>query len=100
MADLARGKLRAKLPELRRALVGRVKPHHPVLIDRILAHIDFLEQSIAQVQEEIERALAPFEEAVALVDGIPGVGRIAAATLVAEIGMDEFIDFTQESRTG
>lgn len=88
LADLARGKLRAKLPELRRALVGRVKPHHLVLIERILAHLDFLEQSIAQVQEEIDRALVPFEEAVDLVDTIPGVARTAAATIVAEIGID------------
>lgn len=88
LAGLARGKLRAKLPDLRRALVGRVKPHHLVLIERILAHLDFLEQSIAQVQEEIDRALAPFEEAVVLLDGIPCVGRTAAAAMVAEIGTD------------
>ena len=47
MAELARGRLRAKLPELRRALEGRVQPHHRFLLTRILAHIDFLEQSIA-----------------------------------------------------
>src|SRR5437763_15092 len=88
LADLARGKLRGKLPDLRRALVGRVKPHHLVLIERILAHLDFLEQSIAQVQDEIDQALAPFEEAVGLLDGIPCVGRTAAAAMVAEIGTD------------
>jgi transposase len=88
LAELARGKLRAKLPELRRALVGRVKPHHLVLIERILAHIDFLEQSIAQVQEQIARSLAPFEDDVVLLDGITGVGRTAAAAMVAEIGVD------------
>jgi len=88
LAELARGKLREKLPELRRALVGRVKPHHLVLISRILAHVDFLEQSIAEVQEEIARSLTPFEEAVTLLDTIPGVGAVTAATIVAEIGVD------------
>lgn len=88
LAALARGKLREKLPDLRRALVGRVKPHHLVLISRILAHLDFLEQSIAQVQEEITHSLAPFEQAVTLLDTIPSVGTVTAATIVAEIGTD------------
>ena len=88
LADLARGKLRAKRPDLRRALVGRIKPQHLVLIERILAHLDFLEQSIAQVQDAIDQALAPFEEAVGLLDGLPGVGRTAAAAMVAEMGTD------------
>jgi transposase len=88
LADLARGKLRATLPDVRRAWVGRVNPHHLVRIERILAHIDFLEQSIAQVQEEIDRCLSPCEDAVVLRDGITGVGRTAAAALIAEIGVD------------
>ena len=90
LADLARGKLREKLPALRRALVGRVRPHHLVLLDRILAHVDFLEGSIAQVQGAIEAAVASDAEAeaVALLDTIPGVGPTAAAAIVAEIGTD------------
>src|SRR5437763_877877 len=88
LAELARGKLREKLPALRRALVGRVKPHHLVLIERILAHIDFLEQSIAQVQEESDRCLTPFEYDIVLLDGITGVGRTAATAMVAEMGVD------------
>ena len=75
-------------PSPRRALDGRVKPHHLVLLECLLTHIASLEQLIAQVQEEIERALAPFAEALALLDGIPGVGPTAAAALVAEIGVD------------
>src|SRR5262249_23103691 len=60
LADLARGRLRAKLPALRQALTGRVQAHHRVLLAQLLAHIDFLEESIAQLQEEIEHALTPF----------------------------------------
>jgi len=88
LANLARGKLRAKLPALRRALVGRVKPHHLVLLDCLLTHIESLEQLIAKVQEEIAHALAPFAEALTLLDGIPGVGPTAAAAMVAEIGVE------------
>jgi transposase len=88
LAELARGRLRAKLPELRRALEGRVKAHHRVLLAQLLAHIDFLEAAIAELQAEIERRLAPFDEAVDLLQTIPGVGAVAAAAIVAEIGDD------------
>lgn len=92
LADLAQGKLRAKLPALRQALEGRVQPHHRFLLERLLAHIDFLEQSIAQVQQEIEQRLRPFEEAVTLLQSIPGIQAVTAAAIVAEIGveMDRF----------
>jgi transposase len=86
LAELARGRLREKLPLLRRALVGRVRPYHLVLIDRILAHVAFLEESIATLQEEIDRCLVPFAQAVALLVTIPGVSEQAATTIVAEIG--------------
>ncbi len=88
LAELARGKLRAKLPALRQALQGRVQPYHLILLTRILAHIDFLEGSLAQLQAEIDARLTSCEEAVALLQTIPGVGPIAAATIVAEIGTD------------
>jgi transposase len=88
LAELARGKLRAKLPELRRALVGRVKPHHLVLIEQILAHIDFLEQAIAHLHEEIERHVPPFAEAMTLLQTLPGIKEVAAAAIVAEVGPD------------
>jgi transposase len=88
LAELARGRLRAKLPALRQALEGRVQPHHLVLIGQILAHVDFLEGSIAQVQEAIDRCQAPYTDAVELLQTIPGVGAVVAAAIVAEIGVD------------
>lgn len=60
LAALARGRLRTKLPDLRKALEGRVQPHHRFLLQRILAHIDFLEQSIAKARTGDRAALAPF----------------------------------------
>ena len=88
MAELARGRLRAKLPNLRRALEGRVQPHHRFLLTRLLAHIAFLEESLAQVQQEIGQHLVPYEDAMNLLQSIPGIQAIAAAALLAEIGTD------------
>jgi transposase len=88
LAELARGRLRTKLPALRRALEGRVKPHHLVLIGQTLAHIDFLEESTVHVQHAIEQRLGAFAEAVELLQTIPGVGAVVATALVAEIGTD------------
>jgi len=88
LAELARGRLRAKLPELRLALDGRVEPHHRFLISRILAHIAFLEDSIQHVQQEIEQHLAPFEELLTLAQEVPGIQATAASAILAEIGPD------------
>jgi transposase len=88
LAELARGRRRAKLPLLRQALDGRVRPHQRLLLGQLPAHIEFLEESIAQLQGEIERRLAPCEGAVELLQPIPGVSAVAAAALVAEIGAD------------
>jgi transposase len=88
LAELARGRLRAKLPQLRQALDGRVQPHHRFLLQQILAHIDFLEESLAQVQQELDQRLGPFEEAMTLVEGVTGIQATAAAAILAEIGVD------------
>ena len=88
LAALAQGRLRTKLPQLRQALEGRLTAHHLILIKRILAHLDFLEESLAELQSEIERALLSSQDAVQLLQTIPGVGATAAAAIVAEIGTD------------
>jgi transposase len=88
LAELARGRMRAKLPALRQALTGQLKAYHRVLLRQILAHLDFLEAAIAQLQGEIEQRLRPYEAAVRLLQTIPGVKEVTAATLVAELGTD------------
>lgn len=88
LAELARGRLRAKLADLRLALEGRVQPHHRFLLTRILAHIDFLEEALQQLQKEIEPHLTPFEEAMTLAQSIVGIQETAAAAILAEIGTD------------
>jgi transposase len=88
LSALARGRLRPKIPQLQQALHGRVQAHHRFLFSQILAHIDFLDQAIATVYRKVEECLAPFAEAVALLQTIPCVNAIAAAVIVAEIGTD------------
>jgi transposase len=92
LAELARGKLRSKIPALKEALEGRFSAHHGLMVGRMLAHIDYLDESIAELSIEIERVIAPFSEEVELLDSIPGVDRRTAEVLIAEIGanMNQF----------
>jgi transposase len=88
LADLARGRLRAKLPALREALEGRFDRLHGVWIGAILAHVDFLDEQIDSLSDAIEEQIAPFARAVELLRTIPGVQRRTAEVIVAEIGTD------------
>jgi transposase len=88
LADLARGKLRAKLPALRKALTGRFREHHAFLLERMLSHVDDLEADIAALTERIEAATAPFAGQCLLLQSIPGIGRHSAEVILAEIGPD------------
>ncbi len=88
LADLARGKLRAKIPALREALEGRFDHLHAVWIGAILNHLDFLDEQIASLTEAIGEQIAPFEQAVELLCTIHGVQRRTAEVIIAEIGID------------
>jgi transposase len=88
LAELAKGKLRAKLPALREALEGRFDHLHAVWIGAILDHIDFLDEQIAGLTEAIGEQIAPFATAVELLCTIPGVQRRTAEVIIAEIGID------------
>jgi transposase len=88
LADLARGRLRKKLADLRRALQGRFRPHHAFLLGQIVAKIDYLDETIEQIAAEIDRRLVPFEPMLTALDTIPGIDRIGAISIVAETGGD------------
>ncbi|HEY7551517.1 MAG TPA: IS110 family transposase [Hyphomicrobiaceae bacterium] len=88
LAQLARGRLRTKIPQLERALAGRVAPHQRFLLAQQLAHLDYLDEAIERVSAEVAERLRPVEAAVERLDTIPGVGRRTAEILVAEIGLD------------
>src|SRR5262245_44357702 len=88
LAQLARGRLREKIPQLQQALAGQFGVHQRFLVAQQLAHIDFLDELIARVSAQIAERMRPFEDAVTLLDTIAGVGRRTAEVLVAEIGVD------------
>jgi len=91
LAELARGTLRKKRGELERAMVGRMTQHHRFLLAQLLAQVDFLDEQIALLDERMQALLAeqpPFEEAVGLLDTIPGVNRQLAILIVSEMGVD------------
>ena len=119
MAELARGRLRSKIPLLEQALSGLVRDHHQQLLAMQLAHIDFLDDQIATLNTTIAERLSalpptetvavpvaadepavgrtphvdaasplPFDQAITLLDTIPGVDRRGAEMIVAEIGTD------------
>jgi transposase len=88
LADLAKGRLRAKLPALEQALTGRMEAHQRFLLARQVAHISFLDEQIEQVSAEVAERLRPFQEVIDRLDTIPGGGRRIAEVLLAEIGTD------------
>jgi transposase len=88
LAELARGKLRAKLPALRKALTARFRDHHAFLLERMLAHVEALEDDTAALSVRIEAATVPFAAEIELLCTIPGVGQRTAEVILAEIGND------------
>ncbi len=88
LAELARGRLRAKIPALRLALVGRFGPTHALVVSEILAHLDYLDEAIGRVSEHIDEVIAPFAAARDLLTTIPGIDRRLAEAILAEVGVD------------
>lgn len=113
MAQFARGRMRQKLPELEQALIGRVYEHHRFMLAQHLTYLDFLDQQIATFDQRILDHLAHFptvpdlshdtlpptspelrlpplsaEQAITLLDTIPGVDHRTAEVIIAEIGID------------
>jgi transposase len=88
LADLARATLRKKLPALEEAFTGRFDDHHGFLLGRMLGRVDAIDTDIAALDAQIERHLAPFAPLVRALDEIPGIAPVAAAAILAEIGVD------------
>jgi len=92
LSELAQRRLKNKKAELQRALNGLIGNHQKLMLAAQLRHIDYLDEEIGRLDEEIKRRMLPFEEDLELLDTIPGVARRTAETIVAEIGtnMDQF----------
>jgi len=88
LADLAKARLRAKLPALRKALTARFREHHAFLLARMLAHVEALEGDIDVLSQRIAELMEPWAGHLAILDSITGVGMRAAEVILAEIGPD------------
>jgi len=88
MAQMARTRMRPKIPELRRALEGPFGDHHAFLLQVHLDHIDHLSSAIDRLDAEVDQVIAPFDEEVRRLCTIPGVGTRTAEVMIAEIGVD------------
>ncbi len=88
LAQMAKGRMRAKIPALEEALSGHFGDHHATVCRQIIDHIDFLDRSIAALTTEVTARLVPFEAAVAIVTSVPGISRTTAEVIVAETGAD------------
>jgi transposase len=88
LAEMAQRRLRAKIPELRLALRGRFSDHHALLIGVSMDHLEHLEAAIARLDERVDELMVPFAEARDRLDTITGVGKQAAESIIAEIGVD------------
>lgn len=88
LADLARGRMRSKIPQLTLALTGRFTEHHAFLLASMLDHIEAQESEIAALDARIEQVIAPFATQVDLLCSIPGVEIRSAQVIIAEIGVD------------
>jgi len=94
LADLAKGKMRAKIPDLALALEGRFGDHHALMCRLHLNHIDHLDAMITKLDAQIEAMMVPFRAARDLLTTAPGIGPLAAAGVISEIGADPAAFFT------
>jgi transposase len=88
LADLAKRRLRSKIPALTEALTGRFTDHH-MFLTRV--HLDLIDQhttAIAEITARIEVVIEPFQGFRDLIMTIPGIGPIIADVIVAETGAD------------
>jgi transposase len=88
LAEMAQGKLRNKIPELQLALEGRMTEHHRFLLRQLFEHLRFTESKRSEIEQEIDKRMRPFEDKVTRLCTIPGVDRVTAWGMLAEIGMN------------
>lgn len=88
LADLAKGRMRVKIPDLELALEGRFGDHHALMCRLHLDHIGHLDEMITALDAQVEVMMAPFRAGRELLMTVPGIGPLAAAAVIAEIGTD------------
>src|SRR3954463_1248437 len=80
--------MRGKISQLEEAFTGFFTDHHAMLLTKMLARVDALDADIAELEATLEEMVTPFARTVTRLDEVPGIGRVAAAVIVSEIGLD------------
>jgi transposase len=88
MAQLAKRRLRSKIPELELALEGKLEQHHRFLLRLQLDRLQAVEQDLTTLEQHIQEKLQPYAAQLALLQEIPGVDWTLAASIIAELGVD------------
>ena len=88
MAELAKGLLRKKIPQLETALEGKLEEHHRFLLKLQLERLEAAEKDLAVLEQHIQEKLQPYATQLALLQEIPGVDWTLAAVIIAELGVD------------
>jgi len=88
LAEMSRGLLRRKIPQLQLALEGRVRTHHRFLLQQLMDHLEFIEAKMTRLEQEIAERLRPFEETVRRLCSVPGIDRVSAWGIISEIGLN------------
>jgi len=88
LAELSKGRLRAKRSTLEEALRGQVGQHQRLVLESLLRHVDFLDKEIVRMDQDVSNRLGSAEDIIGRLDEIPGIGRRAAEDIIAEIGLD------------
>jgi len=96
LAQLAKGKLREKIPELTKALNGKMDLHHAMMLQMVLEHLAFLNEQLAEIDRLLAEKCKPYQQEIELLDTIPGVDKVSAQAIFAEVGPDMSVFKTQE----
>lgn len=88
LADLAKARMRSKIPALRLALEGRFSEHHALLLGLMRRHADDLESAIGELTARIATLAEPFTDDIERLSTIPGIARTTAEIIIAETGGD------------
>ena len=88
MADLAKRRMRSKIPVLTEALNGRFTEHHAFMTRLFLDRIDAHTKDIELLSERIDGLMEPFLPARDLLESIPGFSQTVAEVFIAETGGD------------
>lgn len=88
LAELARGRMRAKIGDLAAAVEGRFDEHHALMCRLHLQHLDQLETMIAKLDDQVEEMMRPFRAQRDLLTSIPGIAELASAAVISEIGVE------------